>query len=111
MTATATLNVRLPEKLKERGMQVLEREGVSVSELIRDLFREIERTQRIPEFSQTGRQEQRQREIERKRAALRRFAMKGRTLQSAYDDAREQDDDRTAYHAHLERKHRPGVRA
>ena len=105
MAAVATLNVRLPEDLKERGMQVLEREGVSVSELIRALFRELEATQELPDFA-------RAREIERsageaKRAALREFVRLGRT----FEDAEVSIDPRDAYREHLLWKHRPGVRA
>lgn len=50
MGATATLNVRLPEELKERGMQVLARQHVSVSEAVRQLFCELERSQQVPDF-------------------------------------------------------------
>ena len=105
MAAVATLNVRLPEGLKERGMQVLEREGVSVSELIRDLFYELEETQEIPEFARTrtdGRGK-----AEAKRAALRAFVRMGR----GFDDSDNSEDPREAYRAHLLEKHRPGVRA
>ena len=50
MAATATLNVRLPEDLKDRGAQVLRREGVSVSDAVRGLYEYMEKEQRLPEF-------------------------------------------------------------
>lgn len=50
MGATATLNIRLPEELKEHGMQVLARQHVSVSEAVRQLFCELERSQQLPDF-------------------------------------------------------------
>ena len=50
MSATATLNIRLPEELKEHGMQVLARQHISVSEAVRQLFCELERSQQVPEF-------------------------------------------------------------
>ena len=102
--AVATLNVRLPEDLKERGMQVLEREGVSVSELVRDLFRELEKTQELPDFVRAGKGGS---EAEAKRAALREFVRLGR----GFEEAHEQGDPREAYREHLLQKHRPGVRA
>lgn len=46
MSATATLNIRLPEELKEHGMQVLARQHISVSEAVRQLFCELERSHR-----------------------------------------------------------------
>ena len=104
MAAVATLNVRLPEDLKERGMQVLEREGVSVSELIRDLFRELEATQELPDFVRT--REGERSATEAKRAALREFVRLGRAFEDVYTPV----DPRDAYHEHLLWKHRPGVR-
>lgn len=103
MAATSTLNVRLPEDLKERGMQVLAREGVSISELVRDLFYELEETQELPEFAKSQERAVGQAEIQRKRDLLRSLA--GITSVPAGLDARE------AYREHLEWKHRPGVRS
>ena len=54
MAATATLNVRLPEDLKDRGAQVLRREGVSVSDAVRGLYEYMEKEQRLPEFIERG---------------------------------------------------------
>lgn len=100
MAATATLNIRLPEDLKEHGMQVLEREGVSVSDLVRDLFRELEETQELPEFAQKRREGSKQESIALKRASLR--DMVGILPEDASLDV--------ARRERLERKCRPGVR-
>lgn len=50
MGATATLNIRLPEELKEHGKQVLAKRHISVSEAVRQLFCELERSQQVPDF-------------------------------------------------------------
>ncbi len=100
MAGTATLNVRMPEHMKERGMQVLEREGVSVSEVVRDLFCELEATQELPSFV-------------KQKSSLRNGADEGRrsAMRSmigilpadlTVDEAREN---------RLQRKCQPGVRA
>lgn len=49
MAATGTLNIRLDRNLKESGMQVLERNNVSVSEAVRRLFVSMAQTQELPE--------------------------------------------------------------
>lgn len=49
MDAIATINVRMPESLKGHGTQVLERSGISPSELVRSTYRFLEKEQRIPE--------------------------------------------------------------
>lgn len=49
MGTTATINARIPESLKEHGSQILERDGVSPTELIRSVYRYMEKEQRIPE--------------------------------------------------------------
>ena len=36
MASSAVLNIRLPEDLKRHGNQVLERNGISTSEAVRD---------------------------------------------------------------------------
>ncbi len=66
---TATLNVRLPEELKERGLQVLEREGVSVSDLVRDLFGYLEENQELPDFAVDSKR-MKKADVERRRAAM-----------------------------------------
>ena len=50
MAATATLNVRLPEDLKRHGGQVLERNGVSVSDAVRALYEHLTASQALPDF-------------------------------------------------------------
>lgn len=49
MAATGTLNIRLDRDLKESGMQVLERNNVSVSEAVRRLFVSMAQAQELPE--------------------------------------------------------------
>jgi DNA-damage-inducible protein J len=46
----ATINVRLPQSLKEGGEAVLEREGISVSEAIRRFYIDLECRQEAPDF-------------------------------------------------------------
>lgn len=48
MTASATLNVRIDRDLKARGDAVLLREGASVSDAVRELYRYLERSQELP---------------------------------------------------------------
>ena len=49
MAQEATINARLDESLKRSGSAVLERNGVSPTQLIRSLYRYLEQEQRIPE--------------------------------------------------------------
>lgn len=49
MAQEATINARLDEALKRGGTAVLERSGVSPTQLIRSLYRYLEREQHIPE--------------------------------------------------------------
>lgn len=104
MAVVATLNVRLPEDLKEQGMRVLEREGVSVSELIRDLFRELEETQELPDFARE--RVDARGKMEAKRSILRDFVRLGRS----FEDAPISEDLREVYREHLLQKHESGVR-
>jgi antitoxin component of RelBE/YafQ-DinJ toxin-antitoxin module len=48
--ATATINVRLPEHLKKSGDKVLARKGVSISELVRELYQCLVEKQDLPEL-------------------------------------------------------------
>lgn len=48
MGVEATINARLPEKLKSSGTEVLERNGVSPTELVRSVYRYMERHQELP---------------------------------------------------------------
>ena len=98
MSETKILNIRMPAELKKRGMQVLEREGVTVSDAVRGLFSEMERTQGIPDFAKPRSKDD---PIARKREILR--SMVGTLPHGA--NLREARADR------LEHKSRPGVRA
>lgn len=51
---TATLNIRLPKELKQHGQQVLDREQVSTSDLIRSLYQYMEEHQEIPSFAKNS---------------------------------------------------------
>lgn len=51
MASNAVLNIRLPEELKNHGNQVLERNDISVSQVVRDLYRFMEREQEVPSFA------------------------------------------------------------
>ena len=44
----STLNIRLNEPLKRHGMEVLDKEGLGVSEAVRSLFEYLEREQKLP---------------------------------------------------------------
>ena len=48
MAQLATLNIRLPETLKQHGYEVLRRSGVSPSDAVRQLFEYLEREQKLP---------------------------------------------------------------
>jgi len=97
--ATATLNVRLPEDLKNRGMRVLERNGISVSEFVRRMFQQLDQMQELPAGILPS-EDERQAEIDRKRALLKSWV--GVIPEDAnLDDARME---------RLMDKCRPGVR-
>jgi antitoxin component of RelBE/YafQ-DinJ toxin-antitoxin module len=68
---SATINVRLPHDLKQGGDRVLKEAGVSPSELIRNLYRYMQREQEIPRFSTNDRQTAQRDETERKRELIR----------------------------------------
>lgn len=48
MSQIATINVRLERHLKDGGTAVLERAGVSPSELVRSAYRYMDKNQKIP---------------------------------------------------------------
>lgn len=54
MASDAVLNIRLPKELKKHGNQVLERNGKSVSQVVRDLYEYMESEQDLPAFAQKG---------------------------------------------------------
>ena len=68
MASNAVLNIRLPEELKKHGNQVLEREGVSVSQVVRDLYEFMSAEQDVPPFAKHGDAESK---YEKRRKALR----------------------------------------
>ena len=49
MAHEATINARLPEALKRNGTAVLQQNGVSPTQVIRSLYRYMEREGKIPE--------------------------------------------------------------
>lgn len=51
MTADAVLNIRLPKELKVHGNQVLDRNGKSISQVVRDLYEYMESEQDLPSFA------------------------------------------------------------
>ncbi len=69
-TAQATINVRMNAALKERGDGVLREHGLSTSEAIRALWRELARTREVPAFLLDTEADRAEAERRRKRAAL-----------------------------------------
>ena len=98
---TATLNIRMPENLKERGMQVLNKEGVSITDLVKDLFCYLEEQQELPEFALNSKQGMSEAEVEKRRKAL----------QSMIGILPSDIDIEVAKGEYLLHKHRPGVRS
>lgn len=104
MGATATLNIRLPEELKEHGMQVLSRRHISVSEAVRQLFFELERSQTVPDFiAETAEADANQ----EKRQLLRAMTSVSRRAPETLEPPAEPHghDWREDWHAHLLEKH------
>ncbi|WP_139652116.1 type II toxin-antitoxin system RelB/DinJ family antitoxin [Raoultibacter phocaeensis] len=97
----ATLNVRMPEDLKRNGDRVLEREGVSVSDAVRGLYRYLEDEQKVPEWLIEG-TESKDDVFERRRRALRQLV----GIVSLPPDF----DFDAVRHERLMRKTEPGVR-
>ena len=66
----ATINVRIDATTKSRGDEVLKRFGLSTTEAVKLLWRELARTKELPQFlAESGREEKRA-QLRRKRAAL-----------------------------------------
>ncbi len=66
----ATINVRIDATTKSRGDEVLKRFGISTTEAVKLLWRELARTKELPQFlAESGREEERA-QLRRKRAAL-----------------------------------------
>lgn len=55
MASDAVLNIRLPKELKKHGNQVLEQNGKSVSQVVRDLYEYMESQQDLPAFAKRNR--------------------------------------------------------
>jgi DNA-damage-inducible protein J len=70
----ATINVRLPRSLKDKGDAVLRREGVSVSEALRSLYEHMGQQQELPEFMQKPTLDDKEAECAKKRALLRQIS-------------------------------------
>ena len=69
-TGQATINVRIDATTKSRGDEVLKRFGLSTTEAVKLLWRELARTKELPQFlAESGREEKRA-QLRRKRAAL-----------------------------------------
>ena len=45
-----TLNIRIPQTLKQHGCEVLKREGAGISDVVRGLFEYMEKNQKLPEY-------------------------------------------------------------
>lgn len=69
-TAQATINVRMNAALKERGDGVLREHGLSTSEAIRALWRQLARTREVPAFLLDTEADRVEAERRRKRSAL-----------------------------------------
>ena len=66
----ATINVRIDATTKSRGDEVLRRFGISTTEAVKLLWRELARTKELPQFlAESGREEERA-QLRRTRAAL-----------------------------------------
>ena len=97
MAATETINVRMEGTLKDHGMQVLERNKVSVSDAIRRLFEHLENEQTVPDWMQDDVREK----ASEKRAHLREMVGRLKDL----PERGAQSDPIEDYRRHLVEKH------
>ena len=95
------LNVRMPAQLKEHASQVLRTEGISTSDVVRGLFRVIERTQEVPSCILEVLDDKRTHNIEHKRMLVRSW--RGATPELEYIDFKQ------LRHERLDRKFASGV--
>ena len=72
MESTATINARLPESLKQSGSKVLERNGVSPTDLVRSVYRYMDRFQEVPTCLDVAPQSE-ESMYQQRRSLLRRF--------------------------------------
>lgn len=66
----ATINVRIDATTKSRGDEVLKRFGISTTEAVKLLWRELARTKELPQFLAESEREEERAQLRRKRAAL-----------------------------------------
>ena len=90
MSDTATINVRMPEKLKRGGGLVLERKRVSPTELVRSLYRFLDENQEIPPCLDIAQGAGRSKHEERR--ALLRSIPRSVSLPGDYDDEADRAD-------------------
>ena len=102
MAATATINIRIEEDLKEQAQNVLKRNGIGTSEAIRRLFQELAKTQELPTCIQDDQIAQSE-EVARKRKALREFARIGHSFPKR--QLPDNWDTKEAWRQHLIEKH------
>lgn len=69
-TGQATINVRIDATMKSRGDEVLKRFGISTTEAVKLLWRELARTKELPQFLAESEREEERAQLRRKRAAL-----------------------------------------
>lgn len=69
-TGQATINVRIDAVTKSRGDEVLKQFGISTTEAVKLLWRELARTKRPPQFLVESEVEAEKEQLRRKRAAL-----------------------------------------
>ena len=100
MGLIGTINVRLDAGLKDHGMQVFERSGISVSDAVRKLFEHVEHEQAVPEWmlDDAGA------DVQRRRKELRHMVKELRSLPRRKDAANAMDP-RAEYRQHLVDKH------
>lgn len=69
-TGQATINVRIDATTKSRGDEVLRQFGISTTEAVKLLWRELARTKELPQFLAESEREEERSRLQRKRAAL-----------------------------------------
>lgn len=95
MPATATINVRLPQDLKDHGMQVLDKAGMSITDFVKKSFEYMEREQEIPQAIASEEEE----DIYEKRRRILREVARTISVPKGYDP-------KADYHAYLDEKYR-----
>ncbi|MCL2632307.1 MAG: type II toxin-antitoxin system RelB/DinJ family antitoxin [Coriobacteriia bacterium] len=62
---TATINVRINQSLKQQGDAVFERQGITISEIVRALYQYAASEQRLPDFIQGAEEEKAEQRLRR----------------------------------------------